>query len=69
MDSVYESIDITNKTVETSTKTMKTFEEHLKEVISIADDNDKKIQTTEEVTSKISDTSKRLITTLEQFRT
>ena len=69
MDSVYESIDSTNNTVETSTKTMKTFEEHLKEVISIADDNDKKIQTTEEVTSKISDTSKRLITTLEQFRT
>jgi len=69
MDSVYESIDSTNQTVETSTKTMKTFEEHLREVIAIADSNDKKIQTTEEVTSKISQTSKRLITTLDQFTT
>jgi len=69
MDSVYDSIDSTNKTVETSTKTMKTFEEHLKEVIEIADSNDKKIQSAEEVTSKISQTSKRLIHTLEQFRT
>ncbi len=69
MDSVYESIDTTNNTVETSTKTMKTFEAHLKEVIDIADKNDKKIHTTEKVTSEISSTSKRLITTLEQFKT
>ena len=69
MDNVYESIDTTNNTVETSTKTMKTFEEHLREVIAIADDNDKKIQNTEKVTNEISSTSKRLITTLEQFRT
>jgi len=69
MDSVYESIDSTNETVETSTSTMKTFEQHLKEVISIADANDKKIKSTEEVTQKISQTSKRLITTLDQFRT
>ena len=69
MDSVYESIETTNNTVETSTKTMKTFETHLKEVITIADDNDKKIKTTEEVTSEISNASKRLIHTLEQFKT
>jgi len=69
MDSVYESIDTTNKTVETSTKTMRTFESHLRNVIEIAESNDKKIQTAEEVTGKISQTSKKLITTLDQFRT
>ncbi len=69
MDSVYGAIDTTNEAIETSTKTMKTFEEHLKEVITIADDNDNKIKTTEEVTSQISSTSKRLIESLGQFRT
>ncbi len=69
MDSVYGAIDTTNEAIDTSTKTMKTFEKHLKEVINIADDNDSKIKTTEEVTSQISSTSKRLIESLGQFRT
>ncbi len=69
MDSVYSAIDTTNEAIETSTKTMKTFEDHLKDVITIADDNDSKIKTTEEVTNQISSTSKRLIESLEQFRT
>jgi len=69
MDSVHEAIDTTNEAIETSTSSMKTFEAHLKEVIDIANNNDKKIKATEEVTNKINQTSKKLIESLEQFKT
>ena len=69
MDSVYSAIDTTNSTIDTSTHAMRTFEEHLKRVIVIADDNNSKIKNTENVTNQINFTSKRLIESLGQFRT
>ena len=69
MDNVHQAIDITNQAIETSTKIMKTFEKHLNQVINIADDNNEKIKTTEEVTNNISHTSKKLIKALEKFKT
>ena len=69
MDNVHQAIDTTNQAIETSTKTMKTFEKHLNQVINIADDNNEKIKTTEEVTNNIRHTSKKLIKALEKFKT
>jgi len=69
MDSVYSSVDTTNKAIISSSKTMRTFEEHLLSVVNVANDNNKKVSSASDTAKSISSSSKQLISTLGQFRT
>jgi len=69
MDTVYNSVDSTNSAIIESSKTMRTFEEHLKSVVNVANENNDKISSAEDTAKSISTSSKQLMGTLGQFRT
>jgi methyl-accepting chemotaxis protein len=69
MDNVYNSVELTNNTIIDSGKTMKKFEEHLSDVVDVANDNSSKILRAEDTANNINSLSKELMSTLDNFKT
>ena len=69
MDLVYENVQKSDDTLTKSANSMKSFQEHMKEIISMSSTNSENIGNVEKTTDKIINSSKELITVLENFKT
>ena len=69
MDSVYANVEHTDKTITQSAKSMQSLQEHMSEIISISDTNNNSVHKVEETTKKIIESSQKLISTLDNFKT
>ncbi len=69
MDMVYENVQKTDETLTKSATSMNLFQDHMKKIITMSNDNNENIGNIEKTTDKIVDSSKELISVLDNFKT